>query len=118
VDYGDQVKAGQKIAELEVPELEDELAKAHSATRRVCRMRKRAEADFAQADVIYQRLLAVSKGTPPSSSPNRNWMTRATSALREWRARRGAATCRESQSEVQKTKALFDYTTISAHSRV
>jgi len=67
VDYGSQVKAGEKIAELEVPELADELAKARSAYQASLQDVKRAEADFTQADLIYQRLAGVSKD--PSGTP-------------------------------------------------
>jgi len=59
VDVGDQVKAGQKIAELEVPELEDELAKAQSAYQASLQDVKRAEADFAQSNAAYERLQGV-----------------------------------------------------------
>lgn len=57
VDIGDQVKAGQLLAELEVPELKDELNVALAA-------QKRAEADYRGAHVIYTRLQAVLKQHP------------------------------------------------------
>src|SRR4029077_2575388 len=57
VDIGDQVKAGQLLARLEVPELRDELARAKAAE-------KRAEADYKDAHLVYSRLLAVEKEHP------------------------------------------------------
>src|SRR5579864_1386685 len=51
VDFGDQVKAGQLLATLEVPELQAELANAQAA-------KARAEADYNNAHLIYTRLLA------------------------------------------------------------
>lgn len=113
VDYGDHVKAGQKIAELEVPELEDELAKARSAYEASLQDVKRAEADFNQADVVFQRLTGVIKDHPKLV---------AQQELDDARAKRdamngalGAARQRveESQSEINRTKTLFDYTTIT-----
>jgi len=113
VDVGDEVKAGQNIAELEVPELEDELAKAKSAYQASLQDVKRAEADFNQADVVYQRTLKVSKEVPKSVAPQ---------VLDDLRAKHdamngalGAAQQRveECQSEVNKTKTLRDYATIT-----
>src|SRR4029077_15193548 len=57
VDIGDQVKAGQLLARLEVPELRDELARAKAAE-------KRADADYKEAHLVYTRLLAVNKEHP------------------------------------------------------
>jgi RND family efflux transporter MFP subunit len=114
VDYGDHVKAGQKIAELEVPELEDELAKARSAYQASLQDVKKAEADFSQADIVYQRLLGVSKEHPKlvaqqeldDARTKHDAMNGALGAARQRVA--------ESQSEIDRTKTLFDYTTITA----
>jgi RND family efflux transporter MFP subunit len=57
VDFGDQVKAGQLLATLEVPELQAELANAQAA-------KAKAEADYNNAHLIYTRLLAVNKDHP------------------------------------------------------
>ena len=57
VDFGDQVKAGQLLVTLEVPELQAELANAQAA-------KTKAEADFNNAHLIYTRLLAVNKDHP------------------------------------------------------
>ena len=57
VDIGDRVKAGQLLATLEVPELRDEHARALAAE-------KRAVADYKDAHLVYQRLLAVEKDHP------------------------------------------------------
>jgi len=57
VDFGDQVKAGQLLATLEVPELQDELHNAQAA-------QQKAEADFTNAHLIYSRLLSVNKDHP------------------------------------------------------
>ena len=57
VDFGDQVKAGQLLATLEVPELQAELANAQAA-------KAKAEADYNNAHLIYTRLQSVNKDHP------------------------------------------------------
>jgi RND family efflux transporter MFP subunit len=57
VDFGDTVKAGQLLATLEVPELQDELDSARAAEQK-------AEADYTNANLIYSRLESVNKGRP------------------------------------------------------
>lgn len=57
VDFGDKVKAGQLIAMLEVPELQDELDNARAAEQK-------AQADYANAHLIYTRLQSVNKEHP------------------------------------------------------
>jgi RND family efflux transporter MFP subunit len=112
VDVGDQVKSGQKIAELEIPELEDDLARAQSAYQASLEDVKRAEADFAQADVIYQRLLRVSKEHPKLVAQQE--LDDAKAKADAMKGALGAAQQRvdERQSEVNKTKTLRDYASI------
>ena len=57
VDFGDQVKTGQLLAELEVPELKDQLDSAEAA-------RQKAEADHTVAHWAYTRLMDVIKQHP------------------------------------------------------
>jgi RND family efflux transporter MFP subunit len=57
VDFGDQVKAGQLLATLEVPELQDDLDNARAAEQK-------AEADYTNAHLIYTRLQSVNKDHP------------------------------------------------------
>ena len=57
VDFGDTVKAGQLLATLEVPELQDELDNARAAEQK-------AEADYNNAHLIYTRLQSVNKDHP------------------------------------------------------
>jgi RND family efflux transporter MFP subunit len=113
VDYGDHVKAGQKIAELEVPELEDELAKAKSAYQASLQDVNRARADLTQADLIFQRLLGVSKDHPKLVAQQE--LDDARAKRDAMKASLGAAQQRvdESQSEINRTRTLFDYTTIT-----
>jgi multidrug efflux pump subunit AcrA (membrane-fusion protein) len=57
VDFGDEVKAGQLLAKLEVPELKNDLDRAVAAA-------KRAEADYHEAHVTYSRLQSVDHASP------------------------------------------------------
>ncbi|MGB7748657.1 MAG: efflux RND transporter periplasmic adaptor subunit [Verrucomicrobiia bacterium] len=57
VDFGDKVKAGQLLATLEVPELQDELHNAIATEQK-------AEADYTNANLIYMRLTAVNRDHP------------------------------------------------------
>ncbi len=57
VDFGDKVKAGQLLATIEVPELQDELTNAIAAAQK-------AEVDYTNADLIYARLFSVNKAHP------------------------------------------------------
>ena len=64
VDVGDRVKEGDKIAELEIPELEDDSAKADSALLGSQQAVDRAVAEYNEAHLACQRLLAVQKANP------------------------------------------------------
>src|SRR5271156_396768 len=57
VDFGDRVKAGQLLATIEVPELQDELNNALAVERR-------AGADYTNAHLLYTRLVAVNRDHP------------------------------------------------------
>ncbi|HAO81054.1 MAG TPA: efflux RND transporter periplasmic adaptor subunit [Verrucomicrobia subdivision 3 bacterium] len=57
VDFGDKVKAGQLMATLEVPELQDELVNARATEQKV-------ETDYTNAHLIYTRLQSVNKDHP------------------------------------------------------
>ena len=113
VDVGSQVKAGDKIAELEVPELEDELAKAKSAYQASLQDVKRAEADFNQADVVYQRTLGVSKEHPKLVAQQELDDARAKHDAMNGALGAAQQRVEEAQSEVNKTKTLRDYASIT-----
>jgi RND family efflux transporter MFP subunit len=57
VDFGDQVKAGQLLAKIEIPELQDELDNAVATAQKV-------EADHKNAHLDYSRLQVVNKAHP------------------------------------------------------
>jgi RND family efflux transporter MFP subunit len=71
VDVGDRVRAGQLIAELEVPELQDDLRQEQAAVRRAQEEVNRAAADLERAESAHEvahlsagRLAGVLKARP------------------------------------------------------
>jgi RND family efflux transporter MFP subunit len=64
VDVGDVVKQGEVIAELEIPEASDDLAKAAAALDRARHQAVQAQAISGDAQQMYQRLAAVIKERP------------------------------------------------------
>ena len=64
VDVGAQVKAGQVLAVLEIPELEDDLRRASAAVERANQEVARARAGYDDAHLTYQRFSEVLKEQP------------------------------------------------------
>ena len=100
VDIGDQVKAGQLLARLEVPELRDELARAKAAEQR-------AEADYKDANLVYNRLEAVNKDHP-------NLVAQQELDAAEAKDGTSEAAIAGAKAEVQKYQTLLAYTRITA----
>jgi RND family efflux transporter MFP subunit len=100
VDIGDQVKAGQLLARLEVPELRDELARAKA-------VEQRAEADYKDAHLVYTRLLAVDKAHP-------NLVAQQELDAAEAKDATAQAAIAGAKAEVQRDQTLLAYTHITA----
>lgn len=100
VDFGDRVKQGQVLATIEVPELLDQLHNAMAT-------QQQAQADYEDADLIYQRLLGVSKANPKLV---------AQQDLDNAKAREDstAAQVAAAKANVQKFQTLMNYTKIVA----
>jgi multidrug resistance efflux pump len=64
VDIGDHLHADEPLAKLEVPELNDDVNRASAALAKSREDVKRAEADYRDAHLAYQRLLKVAKAHP------------------------------------------------------
>jgi RND family efflux transporter MFP subunit len=64
VDIGDHVKAGEVLAVLEIPELEDQLQQASAAVERAKQEVTRAKAAYEEAHLTYDRLSEVLKQQP------------------------------------------------------
>ena len=100
VDFGDQVKAGQLLATIEIPELKNELDNA-TATE------QKAEADHKNAHLVYSRLQAVNKDHP-------NLVAQEDLDTAESRDANTAAAIAAAKADVGKYQTLLDYTKITA----
>jgi RND family efflux transporter MFP subunit len=100
VDFGDKVKAGQLLAILEVPELHDELNASIAAEQR-------AEADYTNAHLIYDRLDRVNHEHP-------NLVAQQDIDTAEANDSTAIAAVASAKADVGKYQSLFDYTHITA----
>jgi RND family efflux transporter MFP subunit len=100
VDIGDSVEAGDLIGVLEVPELEDDLARALAA-------QQRAEADFKEAHLNYVRLTSVSQSRP-------NLVAQQDLDTAEEKDSAAAAAVEAAKADAKKYRTLADYTHIAA----
>ena len=100
VDFGDRVKAGQILATLEVPELQDELHNAQATWQK-------AQADHTNADLIFTRLTAVNREHP-------NLVAQQDLDTAGANAQTTAAAIAAAKATVDKYLTLADYTKITA----
>ncbi len=100
VDIGDQLKAGDAIALLEVPELKEDLARSRAALQR-------AEANQREAQLGLERLTNVSRTQPQVVAQQElDAATAKAAAL-------GAAVA-EARADLEKMRAMEGYTRITA----
>ena len=100
VDIGDDVKAGDLIGVLEVPELDDDLARATAAEQR-------ATADLKEAHLNYARLISVTQSHP-------NLVAQQDLDAAEAKDSVAAAAEAAAQADAKKYRTLADYTRITA----
>ncbi len=100
VDFGDQVKAGQLLATLEVPELAAQLVSAQAAEQK-------AEADYTNASLIYGRLKSVNREHP-------NLVAEQDLDTAQANADATAAAIAAAKADVDKYLTLVSYTNIVA----
>lgn len=100
VDFGDTVKAGQLLATLEVPELQDELDNARATEQK-------AKADYINAHLIYTRLLAVNQAHP-------NLVAQQDLDTAQANDLTTTAAIAAAKAEVEKYQTLLAYTQITA----
>jgi RND family efflux transporter MFP subunit len=128
VDVGDRVKAGQLLATLEVPELQDEIRQDEAAVKRANEEINRAQADLERAQSAHEvahlgatRLASVMKARPNliaqqdiDEASGRDRIAEAQVAT----AQAALAAAREqleiARAAQSKTQTLFDYTRITA----
>jgi len=100
VDFGDRVKAGQLLATIEVPELQDQLNNAIA-------VEQRDEADYTNTHLIYTRLSSVNREQPDSVAQQEvdTASAKDLAALAEIAA---------AKADVGKYRTLVGYTNITA----
>jgi RND family efflux transporter MFP subunit len=100
VDFGDRVEAGESLATIEVPELGDELRNAMA-------VEQQADADYTNANLIYNRLSSVNKEHPnlvAQQELDTAWSKNLTTT----------AAVAAAKAEAAKYRTLLDYTRITA----
>ena len=114
VDIGDHVKAGQVIAVLEIPELNDDVKKASAELMTAREEVKRADANYEDVHLAYQRLTAVAKANPKlvaqqdvdTARSKDDAMASALSAAQK--------RVDEGEANVGKMQTMLDYASITA----
>jgi RND family efflux transporter MFP subunit len=114
VDIGDRVKAGQVLATIEVPELQDDISAAKANYNRSEKEVDRAQAAEDDAHLIYTRLQAVDKVQPNLVAEQdldaaRDKDRAAASALAAAQAQVGVA-----QAQLNKLQTILKYSQITA----
>jgi RND family efflux transporter MFP subunit len=102
VDFGDRVKKGQLLAEIEVPELQNDLDRAKAAEAK-------AKADHRQAELEYTRLSGVQK-----AHPNVTLVPQQDLDNSEAKNLATAAAIDVSKAERQKLQTMMSYTRVCA----
>src|ERR1700689_3935963 len=128
VDWGTHVKQGQVLAELEIPELQQQLQQDEASARRsdqdLSRAREelnRSESAYKVAHLTYQRLADVQKSRPELVAQEEIDQAQG----KDLEASAGVSAAKDAQSaaeesilsakaNLEKDKALFDYTRITA----
>jgi RND family efflux transporter MFP subunit len=100
VDFGDTVKAGQLMATLEVPELQDQLDNALATEAKT-------EADYTNANLIYTRLVSVNRDHP-------GLVAEQDLDTAEANDHATAAAIAAAKADVEKYQTLVGYTNITA----
>jgi RND family efflux transporter MFP subunit len=114
VDAGDQVKAGQLLATLDVPELKNDLEHAVAVERRCKAEIDRAQAAFDESHVSYTRLTAAEAAQPRLFAPQDLDIGKA----RDQSAQANLVAAREqasiAASDVKKYQTMLNYSQISS----
>jgi RND family efflux transporter MFP subunit len=114
VDIGDHVRAGDPLAKLEVPELNDDLNKASAVLAKSQEEVERAEADYRDAHLAYQRLLEVAKSHPTMVAQQEVDAAKDKDAEMEGALGSARENVHESQAELGRIQTMVNYATISA----
>jgi RND family efflux transporter MFP subunit len=114
VDIGDEVREGDVLATLEIPELPEDLERASALERRNEEEIRRAQAAYEDAHLAFNRLSAINKEKPHLVAQQ----DLDTGQARDRTAEAALAATRQevqvSQAEVKKLRAMADYCKITA----
>jgi RND family efflux transporter MFP subunit len=114
VDIGDHVQAGEPLAKLEIPELNDDLKKAAARLAKSQQEVKTAEANYRDAHLACQRLLEVAKSHPTMVAQQELDAAKDKDAEMEGTLGSARENVDESQAELGRIQTMVDYATISA----
>jgi RND family efflux transporter MFP subunit len=114
VDVGDHVQEGQAIAQLDVPEMQNELQKATASSFAADQEVIRAEAAHAEAHLGFTRLQDVAKDHPKLVAQQEVDAARARDATTGSAVAAAMQKVEESRAEIARVKAMVGYTTITA----
>jgi RND family efflux transporter MFP subunit len=126
VDVGDHVRQGQLLAELEIPEMADDIVRARASARlsdaNVDRARdelKRAQAAHEGSHLIYTRLAAVVKSRPNLVAQQEIDEAMAKDQMNEAQVSAGMAALTAAEQQVQVAQAeLKKFETLDAYTRI
>ena len=113
VDVGDQVKEGDVIAKIEIPELQDDLEKAQSSLEAAMEEVNRCQADAEQTELVYKRLTGVSETHPKLVAQQEIDDARAKASSTKSALNAAKQRVAVAQSEVRREKTLLDYSQIT-----
>lgn len=114
VDVGDHVKAGDVLAVLEIPELEDDIRKADAAVLTAQQEVKSAEAAFNDTNGIYQRLEAAGKEAPGLIAQQDLDTASAKNQANAANLQAAKQRVTEAQAEVERMRTMMAYSKITA----
>jgi RND family efflux transporter MFP subunit len=128
VDVGDRVKKDQLLAILEVPEMNDDLRRAHASVqrsnaevRRADDELKRAESAHDLAHLSYERLKAVSEKRPGliaqqelDDARSKDLITEAQISAAKSAKSAAVEQVQVNNADVQKVQTLIEYTKVTA----
>ena len=114
VDVGDHVREGQAIAQLDVPELKNDLEKASATLRASEQEVLRAEANYNEAYLSSQRLQGVAKQNAKLVAEQELDAVQAKEASAAGTLDAAKQRVQECQAELGKVRSMITYTTITA----
>lgn len=114
VDIGDTVKAHQRIAELEVPELKDELAHSLALKRKAEQEARRSNSNYKEAHLTFSRIKSVSEAQPNLLAQQDIDTAAAKDESMEASMAAAQSAVEEAAANVSKLETMMNYSHITA----